>query len=131
MISRCPIRKVRVGQPRKGLVIDDAYRAFIRSQPCICCGSRRYVECAHVGIRGMGQKCSDYDTLPLCSAHHVQGPESHHVLGRRFWTVWGLDRTSLIEKYQQEYLAAGGRLSANTERSYTNGSDSIRTQCAS
>lgn len=104
MIARCPVRRVRPGPPRRGLVIDDAYRAFIRRQPCICCGSRKYIECAHVGLRGMGQKCSDYDTLPLCSWHHVQGPESHHVLGRRFWIVWGLDRHALIEKFNQEFL---------------------------
>jgi hypothetical protein len=102
MFSRCPVRKVRVA-PRKGVVVDAAYRAFIRTLPCVCCGSRRYIECAHVGSRGLGQKCSDYETLPLCPAHHVQGPESHHALGKRFWVVWGLDRHALIARFNQEF----------------------------
>lgn len=102
MLARCPVRKVRIGQ-RKGQLVDDAYRAFIRTFPCVCCGSRKWIECAHVGARGIGQKCSDYETLPLCSAHHVQGPQSHHVLGKRFWIVWGLDRAALIAQYNELY----------------------------
>lgn len=103
MQARCPVRKIRIGPPRKGLVVDDQYRAWIKKQPCVCCGSTRYIECAHVGMRGYGQKCSDYETLPLCGAHHVQGAESHHVLQKRFWLVWGLDRLKLIAKYNRQY----------------------------
>jgi hypothetical protein len=102
MIARCPVRKVRVGQ-RKGQVVDDAYRAFIRRQACICCGSQKWIECAHVGPRGLGQKCSDYETLPLCPAHHLQGPQSHHVLGKRFWIIWRLDRFALIGRFNRMY----------------------------
>lgn len=103
MTARCPVRKIRIGGPRRGLVIDNRYRAWIRRQPCACCGSTRYIECAHVGFRGYGQKCSDYETLPLCPAHHVQGPESHHVLQKKFWSTWGLNRTRLIAEYNQKY----------------------------
>lgn len=102
-MARCPVRKIRVGPPRKGLIVDDDYRKFIKTFPCICCGSRTWIECAHVGQRGSGQKCSDYETLPLCPAHHVQGPQAHHVLGKRFWSVWGLDRYALIEKFNRLY----------------------------
>ena len=109
MFARCPVRKVRVGPPRKGLVVDEAYKAFIRKQACICCGTTRYVECAHVGRRGYGQKCSDRETLPLCSLHHVQGPESHHVLGRNFFSFWRLDRFELIAKFNRLYETARGR----------------------
>ena len=101
--ARCPVRRVRIGPPRRGLVIDESYKAWIRRQPCVCCGSRRYIECAHVGLRGHGQKCSDFETLPLCPTHHVQGPESHHALGKRFWLVWGLDRHKLIEELNERY----------------------------
>jgi hypothetical protein len=109
MTARCPVRRVRIGAPRKGLVIDEAYKAWIRKQPCVCCGTRRYVEAAHVGTRGLGQKASDYTTLPLCSWHHVQGPESHHAMGKRFFQHWGLDRVRLIDgfntRYEQEQAA--------------------------
>lgn len=105
MTPRCPVRRVRVGNPRRGLVLDARYLAWIRRQPCVCCGARRYIEAAHVGARGLGQKCSDYETLPLCGNHHVQGPESHHVLGKNFFGHWGLDRNALIEKLNRQYAA--------------------------
>lgn len=101
--ARCPVRKVRIGPPRKGLVLDPQYLAFIRKQPCICCGTRKYVEAAHVGVRGLGARCSDREVLPLCSAHHVQGPEAQHVLGKSFWNHWGLDRSALISTFNEQY----------------------------
>jgi hypothetical protein len=101
---------------------DPDYLAFIRRQPCICCERpdqhtrplftrlRRYMnvnrlltEAAHVGMRGMGQKASDREAIPLCSEHHRTGPDSHHVLGRKFWSRWGLDRNELIANYQEAY----------------------------
>jgi predicted nucleic acid binding AN1-type Zn finger protein len=30
------------------------------------------VEAHHAGERGLGQKCSDRETIPLCAAHHRQ-----------------------------------------------------------
>lgn len=103
MTSRCPVRRVRIGPPRKGLVLDESYLRWIRRQACVCCGTRRYVEAAHVGLRGHGQKCSDYETLPLCAAHHWNGPECHHVLQKEFWTHWNLDRHKLIEELNERY----------------------------
>jgi hypothetical protein len=100
---RMPVRKMRIGPPRKGLVIDEAYLRWIRKLPCICCGTLRYVEAAHVGRRGLGQKCSDREALPICEKHHRTGPEAAHVLGRKFWAVWGLDRYRLIEEHNREY----------------------------
>lgn len=101
--ARCPVRRVRVGGPRKGLIVDEQYKAWIRKQPCICCGTRRYVEAAHVGTRGLGMKCSDYETIPLCSWHHVQGPEAHHVLGKRFFEYWKIDRFKLIAGFNRRF----------------------------
>lgn len=101
--GRCPVRKKRIGPPRKGLVVDDAYRKFVRTQPCACCGTRAYVEAAHVGVRGLGSKCSDRECLPLCRWHHTEGPECHHHLGRNFFAFWKLDRYQLIEKLNAVY----------------------------
>ncbi len=55
-------------------------------------------QCAHVGeIRGIGQKCSDRETAPLCGKHHDRGaPEGHHDLGKGFWSFYGIDREALI-----------------------------------
>lgn len=45
MIARCPVRRTRIGPPRRGRIRDEMYLAWIRKQPCICCGKR--AEAAH------------------------------------------------------------------------------------
>lgn len=82
---------------------DLAYMAWIRSLACVCCGTRSYVEAAHVGPKAFGQKCPDRQTLPLCRTHHRIGRDSVHVLGRKFWTIWNLDRDQLIRELNDAY----------------------------
>jgi len=61
-------------------------------------------EAAHIGPHGMSQKADDTEAAPLCSReHHQEGPESLHVLGKKFWEHHGIDwpelRASLIAQY--------------------------------
>lgn len=110
-------------------VRDTKYLEWIRQEPCIICDPFAYpglllkratpvvtgigyplnlvrmfqTEAAHVGLRGLGQKCSDRETIPLCGYHHRLGPDSHHVLGKKFWEHHGLDRKQLIEEFQRLY----------------------------
>lgn len=113
-------------KPRKRQPGDDpTYRAFVRTFGCVACfggimepdqfgpleaslqGS--ITECAHVGARGLSQKCPDCESLPLCAIeHHRVGPESHHKLGKRFWGFHGLDRMSLIKQMQELFRLNGG-----------------------
>lgn len=74
---------------------------FIRSLPCIVCAlcgllnSRNIQACHAPGSRGMGQKRSDLDTIPMCRTHH----DYQHSIG---WPVF-------IRKYQldiPEFLKA-------------------------
>lgn len=99
-----------------------AYRAFVRTFGCVACYGclqqqgegeigtiwkiqKSLTECAHVGRRGIGQKCPDCESLPLCAIeHHRVGPESHHRLGKRFWAFHGLDRVALIKQMQSLWL---------------------------
>lgn len=108
--TSAPNRK-RSGPPRRGRVHDPEYLAWIREQPCVVtfCKIPRS-EAAHVGeIRGLGQKCSDHETIPLCVWHHgPEGPQSHHRLGKGFWPFWGLDRDALIAEYRERYLEETG-----------------------
>jgi len=60
-------------------------------------------EAAHVGDRGLGQKCSDRETIPLCAEHHTQGRDSYHKLGKKFWEHHGLDRFELIARLNAMY----------------------------
>lgn len=97
-------------EPRAAVIAlsDPDYLDWIRSLPCLICAKLNRpqfgrTEAAHVGMRGLGQKCSDRETIPLCACHHRTGEHAHHVLGKRFWTFWKLDRYELIQKYNRMY----------------------------
>lgn len=89
---------------RKKTGKDPAYLDWIRRQGCMICGSAR-VEAAHVGLRGMSQKCPDREAVPLCAVHHRTGEASHHRLGKRFWDHYGIERDGIIAFYQRGYEA--------------------------
>lgn len=88
---------------------DPAYLAWIRTLPCVVClageiSQHSPTEAAHVGERGLRQKCSDRETVPLCGGdHHREGPYSHHRMGRNFWAFWGLDPLLIIADLQRRY----------------------------
>lgn len=58
-------------KPRKGPPRDAGYLHFVRTQPCMVPGCRKRGEPHHFAKRGKGQKCSDYETVPLCHYHHL------------------------------------------------------------
>jgi hypothetical protein len=120
-LKRSPIRR----KPRKRQKGDNpAFRAFVRTFACVACiGELQRItfswdedqqqhsptECAHVGRRGLAQKCPDCESLPLCAIeHHRIGPESHHRLGKRFWGFHGLDRVGLIKQMQSLWAEETG-----------------------
>lgn len=96
-------------------IVDQEYKAFIASQECAICSIRKArwpqkrdeqlsrTEVAHVGVRGLSQKCDDRDTIPLCGRHHRLGKDAHHRLGKRFFEHHGTDRDALIQFYQQKF----------------------------
>jgi hypothetical protein len=76
-----------------------AYLAWIRTQPCLVCGHTRWIEAAHTGLRGLGQKSSDYTAIPLCVAHHRTGRDSYHRLGaRQFAQTHNLDIQGIVRR---------------------------------
>lgn len=99
---------------RSSRIIDAKYRKFIASLGCvICCDQGRKqtsrTECAHAGERGLSQKCSDYECLPLCAfQHHRLGPESHHVLGKRFWGHHNINKEHTFAALRAVYEISGG-----------------------
>src|ERR1019366_7824296 len=68
-------------KPRRDL----KHLQWIRSLPCVVCGSMRNVEAAHTGPRGLGQKSADSTAIPLCIRHHRSGNDSYHKLGPRLF----------------------------------------------
>ncbi len=96
---------------------DKDYLAWIASLGCICCriaGEKQTerTEVDHVGQRGIGQRSSDRETLPLCSSHHRTGKAARHRLGRAFWAQWGLDRDELIRTLNETYDKSESRIKA-------------------
>lgn len=96
-------------EPRANRHDDPARLAFIRTLPCFICEAYRLLqksktEAAHIGQRGIGQKCSDTEAAPLCAHHHRTGEFSHHRIGKRFWIFWKVERMEMILKYQRLYV---------------------------
>jgi hypothetical protein len=80
-------------------VRNSAYLAWIRTLPCCVCRTTRWIEAAHTGPRGLGQKSSDTSAIPLCAKHHRTGNDSYHKLGpRRFAAVHGLDIAAIVAR---------------------------------
>jgi len=114
--STKPIQRKR-SKLRRGALKDPAYLDWIRMLPCMICWPRMMFqvaldclpsglprsEAAHVGVRGLGQKCSDRESVPLCEVHHRTGAESHHVLGKNFWSFRGLNRDKIIAELNRLY----------------------------
>lgn len=109
---------------KKKLGKDPAYLAWLHTLPCVICEGLRLMlldagfvgdmrtlqstktEAAHVGERGLSQKCPDREAIPLCGfAHHREGPASAHKLGKSFWKYWKLDRGTVIEALNAKYDA--------------------------
>lgn len=124
-LKRSPVPKRRT-KPRKGPARNEKYKAFIRSLPCCVCraiGVRRITglvtasieelsrypmqqsptEAAHTGVRGLGQKSNDHESIPLCCEHHTQNRDSYHRLGKNFFLHHGIDRDALIATLNRKY----------------------------
>ena len=103
-------------QPR---VREPAFLSFLRRQPCAVgpIGCEGAVEAAHIrfgrpgaGNAGMQRKPDDAgNTVPLCRAHHRDGPEAQHRSGERvWWAARGIDPHALADELYALYL--GGEL---------------------
>jgi hypothetical protein len=109
---------------------DPARLDWIRGLPCVACvgmesflrflagthtwgdvakihnRQRSMCEAAHIGVRGLSEKCPDNEAIPLCGfEHHREGKESVHKMGKAFWAHHGLDRGKLIAALNRSYDA--------------------------
>ena len=75
------------------------YLAWIRTQPCCVCGSRKAIEASHTGPHGIGQKSPDRSAIPLCARHHRTGTDSYHRLGpRKFSEKHNLNIPAIVRR---------------------------------
>lgn len=93
------LRTYRKPQQNRG------HLAFVRRQACCVCGSRRGVQAAHTGPRGLGQKSDARQAIPLCHRHHKGGNDSYHALGPvRFAQLHQLDVPAIIAQLNDQGL---------------------------
>lgn len=61
------------------------YMGRVAQLPCVVCGAEP-VEVHHKLGAGMGLRASDYETIPLCSTHHRNGPKGVAIhSGTKTW----------------------------------------------
>lgn len=84
-----------------------AYLGWIKTLPCAICGrtGSEYfaVEAAHSGPRGLSQKTSDRNAIPLCVEHHRAGRNAQHQLQKNFEARFGLDIAQLIVRLNRAW----------------------------
>jgi len=80
-----------------------AYRKFVAGFPCCACGQNWWIDPAHTGPRGRGQKASDLDCIPLCRKCHEQYHQGH----ADFLSQHSLDLRTIITDLQTKAVACG------------------------
>ena len=94
---------------RKKTGKDPEYLVWLHDLPCLVCRpdgvgmQLSRTEAAHVGDRGLSQKCPDREAIPLCRIHHRISPDSVHALQKKFWAKWSIDRDEIIRKLNARY----------------------------
>lgn len=104
-------------EQRAPRVRDNAYLAWVRRLPCVCCGSVQRVEAAHIRAgystagwapTGMAQKPDDFRVAPLCASCHREGPDAQHRSNERaWWSARGIDPPDLCAALRGAYEANG------------------------
>jgi len=119
------------------------YLAWIRTQPCLVCGATRWIEAAHTGPHGLGQKSPDTSAVPLCAKHHRTGNDSYHRLGpRKFSEVHNLDLVAIVQRLNLKpvlriqqgefvaYLDGSAYILGKTQMGLVSALRAIRSICA-
>jgi hypothetical protein len=89
--------------PKPKRVQDKKYLEWIRWHLCvadpdfICSGQ---IIPHHINAGGMGTKCSDYETVPLCNEHHR---EIHDKGKKIFQAKYEIDLKEEAERLREEY----------------------------
>jgi hypothetical protein len=104
-------RKAR-GTVDRGRERDTGFLAFLRRQPCACCGRAAPSDAAHIRMgslergkrpTGMQVKPSDRYAVPLNRACHER---QHSMSEARFWAAVGRDPFEIAEGLYADYQAA-------------------------
>lgn len=99
--------------PKPQRIKDPKYLKWIAIKPCLledehkCIGDT--VPC-HLEASGMGTKCADYKSVPLCYEGH-QGDEGLDKIGLgNFENKYKLDLKHIAFEYLLQYISEGNRI---------------------
>ena len=94
--QKTPLRKVSA--KRKAYRASDEgkaaleYMGRVKMLPCVICSAPPPSDAHHVFCGRFGSsKTSDFDVIPLCKAHHQDGPEAIHESKLRWVAKHGPD----------------------------------------
>lgn len=116
MMRRAPVRRRRE-RPRRGPERNAEYLAWVRTQSCCARSAAEGEECRgpvqahHAGPRGLGQKCSDLEAIPLCSRHHREWHDCTGRFaglsraGRQAWATVAIEATRADHEAQQHFCS--------------------------
>lgn len=107
--------KARPKSPKadRGRERDNGFLAFLRRQPCVCCGHPAPSDAAHIRMAspergklptGMQVKPSDRFAVPLNRGCHMV---QHSGSEARFWSERGLDPFAIADRLHAEYQGGG------------------------
>jgi len=116
--------KRRRPRPRPEGHEDPDYLAFLRVLDCraaVALNSYQFCEgpmtAAHVGDRGIGQRCPDSEAISLCTYHHLRDAHDHATTAGQLGFLASMTAEQRREWYAEQiaacrslYLAATGRL---------------------
>lgn len=105
---RTPLRPRSRTNSRRGRGADQKYLRWIRTLPCVLCGTRHDVEAAHtkqLGPAGMATKSPDRSAIPLCAAEHRLNSDSYHALTpeSRWADYHGIDLAYWVTRLNHTY----------------------------
>lgn len=103
MIAMKPQSKQKPARSKK-------YLEWIRTMPCSVKGcSASNIAAHHVYTGGMGTKCDDSETIPLCDpfGHHT---ELHRIGKKSFAEKYGTDFEEVIAKCRNLWIKQGGAM---------------------
>lgn len=77
---------IKLRPKRKGKrIVDPDYLDAVANLGCCLCGSEATIHHDHKG-EGMGQRASDYRSIPLCPTHHQHGKYGEAIeKGGKVW----------------------------------------------
>lgn len=108
--QRTPVRRRRLGKPRRGPLRCKKYREFLSSQICCLYGPGRGVEnfeCvrlvtdpAHTINNGTSSKGPDSSCVPLCRTHHLEYDSGREAFEKKY----SVDMKAIAAQYYARYL---------------------------